>query len=178
MKLWTDIPGWFECEQGLILQKLCRNKIYLEVGSYKGRSTVCAADVATRVYAVDTFKAKEDGQEQAEEVTTLEEFKKNISGYDNIFYCLGTSVQAVDRFDDYSLDVILIDGMHHGVFVTADIKSWWPKLSMGGYMLFHDYAHGCQVKPIVDALFVAKKIISRNSMAWIKKENGCRKKSE
>lgn len=175
MKLWTDIPGWFECEQGLILQKLCRNKIYLEVGSYKGRSTVCAADVATRVYAVDTFKAMEDGQEQSEEVTTLEEFKKNILGHDNIFYYLGTSEQSVESFENYSLDIVLIDGMHHGAFLTTDIKIWWPKLKMGGHMLFHDYAPGCQVKPIVDASFVKEKIISRNSMAWIKKEKGCQK---
>lgn len=170
MKLWADIPGWFECEQGIILQKLCRGKIYLEIGSYKGRSTVCAAEVAKQVYAVDTFKATDNGQDQKEQSTTLDEFLQNTKDYKNIEYFVGESEQIAKKIQDQSLDVIFIDGRHDGDSVIKDKCAWWPKLKNGGYMLFHDYALGCQVKPTVDTLFDSEKIISQKSMALIKKE--------
>lgn len=166
---WTDIEGWFLPVQGDILQLFCKDRIYLEIGSYKGRSTICAAEVAQQVYAVDTFKAKKDGQTQHERFTTLDEFEQNISGYKNIKYYVGESTKIADEFKEHSIDIIFIDGMHDYESVISDKENWWPKLKVGGYMIFHDYSKGCQVKDAVNDIFPKDEIASQFCVAWIRK---------
>ena len=168
--MWKDIPGWFEIAQGDILQLFCKDKIYLEVGSYKGRSTICAAEVAKKVYAIDTFKATDNGQSQSKKFTTMDEFLINISDYDNIEYRVGQSESISKEFQDNSIDIILIDGLHDYDAVILDKKSWWPKLKINGYMLFHDYAPSFSVKPAVDKMFLEDEIMSQICLAWVQKE--------
>jgi hypothetical protein len=83
-KTWQQVEGWFHATEVYKLQQLAKDKICLELGSYKGKSTVALADVANKVYSVDPFKANGGGQWQLQEYTTLDENKENIQGYNNI----------------------------------------------------------------------------------------------
>lgn len=57
-----------------------------------------------------------------------------------------TSLDAVDRFEDGSLDFVYIDGNHSHEHVLQDITIWWPKIRSGGSMGGHDldsqHGHG------------------------------------
>lgn len=50
-----------------------------------------------------------------------------------------TSMEAVDRFDDNSLDFVYIDGNHDFLNVTQDIHYWLKKVKPGGILSGHDY---------------------------------------
>jgi len=79
------------------------------------------------------------------------------------------SMDAVDDFEDGSLDFVYIDG-HHGLkYVTEDIFEWSRKVRKGGIVAGHDYAYGrlpknhdapyiLQVKWAVDAYVGAFRI--------------------
>ena len=51
------------------------------------------------------------------------------------------SMDALEDFEDGSLDFVYIDGNHHFDFVMPDIIYWSRKLKRGGIMACHDYFH-------------------------------------
>lgn len=62
------------------------------------------------------------------------------------------SLEAVQRFEDGSLDFVHIDGNHTFDHCVRDIIEWVPKVRKGGLVLIHDYcAFGLSgVMPAVD----------------------------
>jgi predicted O-methyltransferase YrrM len=63
-----------------------------------------------------------------------------------------TSVDAAKQVEDESMDFIFIDGDHKYDSVAMDLKSWWPKLKVGGIMMGDDYDWP-QVKQAVKEFF-------------------------
>lgn len=138
MKNWEEIEGWFSPAEGAALRELAVEKICVEVGSYKGRSTVCMAQVAQHVHAVDYFRSHVNGQCQMDTYTTLDEFKANTEGLPVTIW-IGSSLHACRNFGADSVDLVFIDALHTYEAVRSDILAWWKILRMGGIMCFHDY---------------------------------------
>jgi hypothetical protein len=63
-----------------------------------------------------------------------------------------TSINAAKLIPNKSLDFVYIDGNHQYEFVIEDIKSWFPKLKVGGIIGGHDFCdrHFGVVMAIVD----------------------------
>lgn len=63
------------------------------------------------------------------------------------------SLDAVDDYEDESLDWVHIDGDHSFDAAVQDIIRWAPKVRIGGLVLVHDYCAfgGSGVIPAVDA---------------------------
>lgn len=136
------------------LVELAEGRDILEVGSYAGGSTWCMAHTAKSIIAVDTFKAWTNGQTQAEDFTTLDEFLRNTSGFPNISHFIGTSRQAGRKIKGH-FDMIFLDAMHDYASAKADIAKWWPRVKPGGVFCMHDYGHDDYpgVKKAADEVF-------------------------
>ena len=50
-----------------------------------------------------------------------------------------SSLDAVNFFEDKSLDFVFIDASHEYEDVKNDIVSWLPKIKHGGILAGHDY---------------------------------------
>lgn len=61
-----------------------------------------------------------------------------------------TSMEAVSKFADNSLDMVFIDGNHSFRWVTEDIHEWSKKVRPGGMIAGHDYWNSANVKPWVE----------------------------
>lgn len=127
-----------ECEK---LQELASGRRVLEVGAFMGLSAWAMAQTAVSVFSVDTFRANTAGQQQMDELTTLDAYQKAISRFSNVDYFVGTSEEAVKSISG-PFDMIFIDAMHDYDSVKVDIERWYPQLKAGGIFAAHDYGHG------------------------------------
>ena len=153
---WKDVPGFFDSD---LVYKLAANKfsddsVFVEIGSWMGRSTCCLGQEIKKskknikVYAIDTFEGSEEHTEIIKDIknnstSLLKLFQNNISlcKVDDIIVPIqGTSLNVASQFDDESIDFIFIDASHDYENVLADITAWYPKLKPGGLIAGDDYA--------------------------------------
>ena len=84
----------------------------------------------------------------------FEETKQRLSPYNATFLRM-TSMEALDKIPDDSLDFVYIDGAHDFESVSADLSGWYNKVKTGGIMSGHDYhtvgKYTAGVIPAVDA---------------------------
>jgi hypothetical protein len=152
-KIAKDIGGWLDEREGVLLYKLakqCRQGVIVEIGSYKGRSTVwlgqgSLAGSKPMIYAVDphTFTAKVDGEDRPEhskEMTTYDEFIRNIKagGVDSLVKPMVTTSQEAAKNWKLPVGLLWIDGDHSYEGVKQDVELWEPHLIDGGVIAFHD----------------------------------------
>jgi hypothetical protein len=92
----------------------------------------------TRCHAVDTWEGDDQSGHYDEE--TLADLKAHIETHYNGFAQLikSTFDQALDRFEDGTIDLLHIDGYHTYESVRHDFESWLPKMSVRGVVLLHD----------------------------------------
>lgn len=114
----------------------------VEVGSWKGRSTVALCEALegldARVFAVDAFSGVEMhaagfGPEM------LDTFLENTVGFGFLEPIVGGSAESATRFPDGSVDLVFLDADHSYEAVRRDIRAWLPKLKRGGVMCGHDW---------------------------------------
>lgn len=122
-----DVPGWLTLPEAALLWRTATGRTVLELGTRCGRSTVCLAQSARRVVAVDIA----DQSEAAEWVrryglTERVEFRRG----DAADVCRGLTGP---------FDLVFIDTLHDAASVTRDIASSLPLLTPGGLLAFHDY---------------------------------------
>lgn len=152
----ADVDGWLSHTEGRALWQLARGKRVLEVGSYCGASTICLAQSARLVTAIDPF----DGRGTPRPRPVLDEFRRNIERY-GLGKKLTSYVGTLEEWRDEiggPYDLIFIDGAHDMESVRSDIDNARSLLTPGGILLFHDYAH-CPdhpgVKRAVDELLAS-----------------------
>jgi hypothetical protein len=128
-----EVDGWLSVAEGEALRELARGKRVLEIGSYCGRSTICLAQSAEHVTAVDAF----DGTGTPEPRDTYDDFLSNIRHYgveDKIEIVHPTAEVPLPQYD-----LAFIDGAHDFESVRADIEKSLLALKPDGLLAFHDY---------------------------------------
>ncbi|KKS77417.1 MAG: Translation elongation factor P [Candidatus Woesebacteria bacterium GW2011_GWC1_42_9] len=133
------IEGWLSPLEGAALREYAKDRVCLEIGSYKGRSANYMAQTAKILYCVDTFKADGQGQNQMQNFTSIKDFLFNIKKFNNIIPIIAKSSSVALLFASDSLDLVFIDGGHDYDSVISDIDSFFPKVRAGGLICFHDY---------------------------------------
>lgn len=128
----------------MLLVDIVRPGLLVELGTYTGVSfsAFCQAvkelGLKTRCHAVDTWEGDEQSGYYGEE--TLADLKFHIETHYKEFAQLieSTFDQALDRFEDGTIDLLHIDGYHTYESVRHDFESWLPKMSVRGVVLLHD----------------------------------------
>lgn len=154
---------------------------FVEVGSWKGRSSVfMAVEIINSGFdiqfdCVDTWSGSVEHQNLYSIVnnTLYKEFMLNIKPVKKYINPIRTtSVEASSFYDDLSLDFVFIDASHEYEDVKADILAWLPKIKKGGTIAGHDYHIFDGVKKAVDEFFPSSKIIlSEEQLIWIHLNN-------
>ena len=119
-------------------------KILVELGTHGGGSyfSFCQSvkdnELSTKTYAVDTWMGEEHAGLYSESV-----FEK-VLNFNNEYFASFSSLmkmkfdEALNEFDDGSVDLLHIDGFHSFKAVCNDFNTWHPKLSKEAVVLFHD----------------------------------------
>lgn len=119
---------------------------FVELGVFLGDSylTICETilrnRLETRCFGIDTWKG--DVHAGGIERGSLDRLK---AFHDPRYGEFSTLLQmrfdeALQKFEDASIDLMHIDGLHTYEAVRADYESWLPKMSAQGVILFHDSA--------------------------------------
>ena len=141
--------GFLQRDEGPLLYRLARGVkkgCIVEVGSWKGKSTVwigwAIKDAKKQLpfYAIDPHTGSEEHQIKNKKVWTFEEFKANIKTgkvKSVVTPLVMTSEMAVHKVKQ-PVSFVFIDGDHTYEAVKKDFELWFPKVSIGGIMAFHD----------------------------------------
>lgn len=126
------------------LVEIMRPDILVELGTHRGASylafcqAVQACAAPTRCYAVDTWQGDEHAGEYGDEVflPLLDYHQRNYADFSRLMRM--RFEEAVEYFDDGTVDVLHIDGLHTYEAVRNDFETWKAKLSRRAVVLFHD----------------------------------------
>ncbi len=107
-----------------------------EVGVKKGAFSkcICEANPKVELYAIDVWKSAL--QHRADRYYRIA--RRTLAPF-NCTLIKKTSMEAVDDFEDESLDFVYIDANHKFDYVCPDIIFWSRKVRMGGIVSGHDY---------------------------------------
>src|SRR5579872_5248738 len=141
----TEKSAWVEhIPFGMLAIDLVRPSLLVELGTHNGDSycALCQAvqelSLGTRCFAVDTWEGDEQSGYYGPEI--LQDLSLHHDNYYADFSALIQSKfdDAVDQFQDGSIDLLHIDGWHTYEAVRHDFETWQPKLSARAVVLFHD----------------------------------------
>ena len=131
---------------GMLLVELVEPRLVVELGTYTGVSycAFCQAvetlDLSTRCFAVDTWEGDpQTGFYGPEILQDLRDHHDPL--YGDFSRLLQTTFDdALSDFEDGSIDLLHIDGLHSYPAVGRDWENWLPKISERGVVLLHDIA--------------------------------------
>ncbi len=119
-------------------------QLIVELGTHWGEAyftfcqTVQEHGLSSLCYAVDHWLGDEHAGYYGEEVFE-DVLHYNRRFYKQFSYLLRASFDdAVSQFNDHSIGLLHIDGLHTYEAVTHDFRTWLPKVKPGGIVLLHD----------------------------------------
>ncbi len=119
-------------------------KSIVELGTHFGQSyfAFCQSVKENKVdalcYAIDTWAGDKHAGEYDDSVY-LSVLEHNNLHYRNFSYLLrSTFDQALSQFEDESIELLHIDGLHTYEAVKNDFENWFPKVKKNGIILIHD----------------------------------------
>jgi predicted O-methyltransferase YrrM len=132
------VEGYLFPHEAVFLYWLARSApgtgAIVEIGSYRGRSTLCLASGAsarrrTRIAAVDPHVYE-----------TEAEFRENLRRFGMTGAVEVVVVPSVDAARSWRepVRVLFVDGNHERSSVEADVDAWFPHLEPGGFLVLHD----------------------------------------
>ncbi|MCL5773830.1 MAG: class I SAM-dependent methyltransferase [Firmicutes bacterium] len=119
----------------------------VELGTYKGTSffSFCQAvkdgDIKTELVAVDTWRGdKHSGYYDNSVYNHVIKVKNTYYSELKIHFLRKTFDKAAREFDNNSIDILHIDGLHTYQAIKHDFDNWHQKTRRNGVILLHDTA--------------------------------------
>ena len=120
-------------------------EVLVELGTFKGTSffSFCQAvkdeKLGTKLFAIDTWQGDEHGGFYGDDIyKNVESIKREYYYNLDVQLLRKTFDEALNEFEDNSIDVLHIDGLHTYEAVKHDFETWLPKVKENGIILFHD----------------------------------------
>ncbi len=117
-------------------QRLPKKAVVVEIGTYKGKSTIClalglmsAGNEDARIYSFDVIQDP-DARQSAE--------KAGVGKY--ITFIQAASPPPAEKWSrEEPIDLLFVDGNHEPPYTENDLKYWLPKLRWGGTLIMDDW---------------------------------------
>lgn len=140
-----------------LLKTLSIGGVGAEVGVYEGvfsKLLIQVLDPKT-LYLIDPWqwraqwfvthtseeqKLMAEGNNTSEGDLLYEKVKKTFAHTPSVKIMRKPSIEASKQFPDNYFDWVFIDGDHRYEPVLEDMRSWWPKVKVGGSLCGDDYA--------------------------------------
>lgn len=142
----ASVEGWLSDAQGRALytaaSRVRGRGAIVEIGSWKGRSTVWLAHGAQRAGARVTAVDPHVNSREDPDASTLAAFKANLAraGADgNVDALVMTSAEAARALRG-EVELLFVDGDHSLEGARADAVIWLPRIIEHGIVMFHDVA--------------------------------------
>ncbi len=144
-RLVTEIGSWHgHIPFAFLCAELLRPRVFVELGAFRGDS-YCAfnqafeeLDIPGTSYAVDTWSGDaHTGGYNDEVYDTLKKHHDPLYAKRSRLLRM-TFDEALAKFNDNTVDLLHIDGLHTYAAVRHDFDTWLPKMSDRGVVLFHD----------------------------------------
>ena len=150
---YQNIEGWFSYEYVYkdMVEQADDDSLFVEIGSFKGRSTAfMAVEIANsgkkiQFDCIDPMKAIGHYENAARinpqewDGYSVEDFHRRLEPVKGLYNLHQMpSDEAVNLYEDGSIDFIMIDGDHSYEAVKRDIQNFLPKMRSGGLMAGDD----------------------------------------
>ncbi len=167
------IEGFFSEDEGRWYARFARGLrggTFVEVGSWKGRSTsfigrICNAN-GTRLVCVDHWQGSRDDLAERYAATLAVEdvqqtFRDNMRALGiEVEVLAEPSLVAAARFSAGTVDRVFLDGSHDRASVTEDLIAWSATLAPDGILAGHDYGpKHPEVTEVVDAFAAERGLV-------------------
>jgi Methyltransferase domain len=146
------VDGWMTDEQARRLWddaiRLRSGDQIVEIGSFRGRSTVILASAAPEgvdVFAIDPHAGNDRGPQEIEgyadaaavDHDVFHETLRTAGVDERVRHLRAFSLDALGKVEG-DVDLLYIDGAHRFAPALADIRVWGGRVAPGGTMLIHD----------------------------------------
>jgi predicted O-methyltransferase YrrM len=135
----TELPeGWLTEEEAGALQSLATDRLVLEIGSWRGRSTVALARVAGHVVSVDHHLGSAEHERYE---PSLPIFLANLESRglrSKVSVCVMDS-RHLGFFRPTSFDLVFVDGAHDFGSAVRDLRFAFRLVKTAGAVAVHDY---------------------------------------
>jgi Methyltransferase domain len=143
----NDVEGWLTEQQAARLRARAAEAdgLVVEIGSFRGRSTIVLASAAPEVVAIDPHAGSDRGPQEiapdaARGAEDHEAFRANLARAgvaDRVRHVRRPSSEAFDAVDG-PIALLYVDGAHRLGPARADLAGWGGRVAPGGAMLVHD----------------------------------------
>jgi|GEM_PF-1882079 len=142
------IDGWLSRAEAAALDaaasRVAPGRAIVEIGSWKGRSTLALALGCRRnrpVYAVDPHMGTSTHSREGAPPESLTAFKETMRahGLVNVVPVVDHSHSAATAYSGPPIGLLFIDGEHTTDAVIDDLWSWAPHLTPDAMVMFHDW---------------------------------------
>lgn len=116
----------------------------VEVGVRDGEysEVLCMKNPDAVIYGIDPY-VPHRGYLDTTRQSSFDKYEakahERLDQYKNYHFMKAFSLDAVEDFEDESLDFVYIDADHDFQNVTNDVHEWMKKLRIGGILAGHDY---------------------------------------
>lgn len=146
------VPGWLNCWEGQRLMNLAEMAALIgpvvEIGMYKGRSTLCLAEGIRRalkghIWTIDLFEETYTFEGCSSPLPSLSQSRQTLA--ENSALDLVTIINGDSRLPSTANQVpneialLFVDGDHTLEALKKEWEVWSPKLRKDGWIVVHDY---------------------------------------
>ncbi len=163
----SEVDGFVSVAEGRRLYELAASAPgpIVEVGSWKGRSTIWLAYGARdghrgKVYAVDPHSGSQD-HELKGEASTLVEFGRNVqaAGVEDAVVPVVMSSQEARQHVPCPIGLLFLDGPNEEALVREELARWLPCLAEGAAIAIHDTVSTHGPREAAEHLYLSSRFV-------------------